>query len=44
MKKNYRSLADIEEEIKNVDIDNFLEFDYGGRYEFARCEGFDGPL
>ena len=44
MKKNYGSLADIEEEIKNVDIDNFLEFDYGGLYEFARCEGCYGPL
>ena len=44
MKKNYGSLADLEEEIKNVDNDDFLEIDYGGRYEFARCEGCDGPL
>ena len=27
-----------------MNIDNFLEFDYGGRYKFARCEGCDGPL
>ena len=44
MKKNYRSVTEIEEEIKNVDIGNFLDFDDDGKYEFAKCEGFFGPL
>ena len=44
LKKNYRSVIDIEEELKNVDLDNFLDFDQNGKYEFARCEGCDGSL
>ena len=44
MKKNYRSASDIEEEFKNVDFGKLLDFDDDGRYEFARCEGCDGPL
>ena len=44
IKKNYRSLAEIEEEIKTVSIDNFLEFNNVGHYEFAKCDGCDGPL
>ena len=27
-----------------MELDNFLDFDSFGRYEFARCEGYDGPL
>ena len=38
MKSNYNSCSDIEEEMKNVVIENFLDFDVSGRYEFARCE------
>ena len=30
---------DIEEEIKNVDLGNFLDFDDDGKYEFTRCKG-----
>ena len=41
IKKNYRSLEDIEGEIKNVNLENFLDFDLNGRYEFAKCEGCD---
>ena len=44
IKKNYRALEEIEAELKNVDLGNFLDFDYEGRYEFAKCEGCDGPL
>ena len=44
MKKNYRNLTDIEEEIKNVDLKNSLKFDLNRRYEFARFEDCDGPL
>ena len=44
MKKIYRSLAEIEKYMNNVDIENFLEFDLNGRYEFARCKGCDGHL
>ena len=44
MKKNDRESGEIEAELKNVDLGNFLNFDYEGRYEFARCEGCDGPL
>ena len=44
IKNNYRALEEIEDELKNVDLGNFLDFDYEGRYEFANCEGCDGPL
>ena len=44
MKKNYRVSEEIEEELKNVDLGNFLDFDDDGRYEFTRYEGCDGPL
>ena len=44
IKKNYRASEDIEEELKNVDLENFLDFNYEGRYDFTRCEGCDGPL
>ena len=44
IKKNYRSLEDIEGEIKSVNLENFLDFDLNGWYEFAKCEGCDGPL
>ena len=27
-----------------MDLENFLDFDLNGRYEFARCEGCDGLL
>ena len=37
MKKNYRPASEIEEELKNVDLGNFLDFDYDGRYDFGRC-------
>ena len=30
--------------MKNVVIENFLDFDLYGRYEIARCEDYNGPL
>lgn len=44
IKKNYGVLQDIEAELKNVELGNFFDFDYKGRYEFAKCEECDGPL
>ena len=42
--KNYGLLTEIEEDIKNMDLENFLEFDLNGRYDFTRCEDCNGPL
>lgn len=44
MKKNYASMDDIAEELKNVGIEKFLDFYASDDYEFARCKGCDGPL
>ena len=44
MKKNYKLYSEIEEEMKNVVLENFLDFDLNGRYEFASCEDCNGPL
>ena len=44
IKSNYKKESEIEEEMKNVVIENFLDFDDNGRYEFARCEDCNGPL
>ena len=44
MKSNYKRESEIEEEMKNVVIENFLDFDDNSRYEFARCEDCNGPM
>ena len=44
MKKNYGAVSEIEEELKNVGIENFLDFNANDAFEFAKCEGCDGPL
>ena len=44
MKNNYKKDGDIAHELRHVDLENFLDFDCNGRYEFARCETCDGPL
>ena len=44
MKKNYGSMDDIEAELKNVGLENFLDFKANDDFEFAKCEGCDGPL
>ena len=38
MKKNCRLWTEIEEDIKNGDLKNYLDFDFNGRYEFTRCK------
>ena len=43
-KKLEDDVREHEEEIKNVDLENFLYFDINGRYEYMRCEGCDGPF
>ena len=44
MKKNYGAVSEIEVELKNVGIENFLDFNANDEFEFAMCEGCDGPL
>ena len=44
MKKNYYPLEDIEAELKNVVLENLLDFNANDDFEFAKCEGCDGPL
>ena len=44
IKKNYGSLNDIGEELKNMGFENFLDFNANDDFEFAKCEGCDGPL
>ena len=41
---NYKSDNDIQKELANVNLDNFLDFDYNGQYEFVRCAYCSGPL
>ena len=41
---NYQRDSLIEKELENVDIENFLEFDYSGNYTFLECEYCAGPL
>ena len=38
IKINYKKESDIEAELKNVNIECYLRFDYGGKYEFKTCE------
>ena len=44
MLKNYKKDAEIEAELENVNIENYLEFNYQGNYEFKECEYCTGPL
>ena len=41
---NYKKVSEIQEELKNVNIENHLEFNYHGEYVFRKCEYCDGPL
>ena len=41
---NYKKIIEIQEELRNVKIDNHLKFDYQGDYKFNKCEYCDGPL
>ena len=40
---NYKRDSDIKTELGNVDIENFVEFDYSGNYTFLECEYCTGP-
>ena len=44
MKMNYKSCSEIEEEMKNVVLENYLDFDVNRKYEFVFCEDCNGPL
>ena len=44
MKSKYKKEGEIKEKMKSLVIENFLDFDDNGRYEFARCEDCNGPL
>ena len=44
MKKNYKSCSQVEEEMKSVKLENFLDFDFNGKYEFASCEDCNGLI
>ena len=41
---NYKKVSEIQEELKNVNIENYLEFNYQGDYVFKKCEYCDGLL
>ena len=41
---NYKKLSEIQEELRNVNIENHLKFNYQGDYVFKKCEYCDGPL
>ena len=43
MKSNYLKEVNIQEELKNVKIENYLEFFGDGRYELYKCSGCFGP-
>ena len=44
IKSNFKKVNEIQEELKNVNIENHLEFNYQGDYVFKKCEYCVGPL
>ena len=38
MKANYKKLADIQNDVKRTELEEFLKFDSGDRYGFFKCE------
>ena len=44
IKENYNKHDDIAKELDNVKLENFLDFDNNGGYEFAHCGTCGGPL
>ena len=44
MKNNYKKIDDITEEVRKSEIEDFLNFDNDGKYEFFKCENCDGPI
>ena len=44
IRSNYKKDSEIEEELKNENIECYLRFDYGGKYEFKTCVYCNGTL
>ena len=44
IKSNYKKVSEIQEELKNVNIENHLEFNYQGDYVFKKYAFCDWPL
>ena len=43
IQSNYLNQVNIQEELRKVKIENYLEFFGDGRYEFYKCSGCFGP-
>ena len=41
---NYKKDSEFQKELQNVNIKCYLKFDYGGKYEFKKCEYCTGLL
>ena len=41
---NYKKDSEIEGELENVNIENYLRFDFNGKYNFKKCAFCNGPL
>ena len=44
MKANYKKLADLQNDIRKTEVDEFLKFDSADRYGFFKCEACGGPI
>ena len=44
IKKNYQSQSEVEEELKHVRLQSFLDFHANDEYTFVWCENCDGPI
>ena len=44
IKKNYQSQNDVEEELKHVGLESFLEFNANNDYTIVWCKNCDGPI
>ena len=44
MKNNYKKLEDISADVKDHGIDEYLDFNNLGRFEFFHCEECTGPM
>ena len=44
IQKNYKLASEIEKELKDVDLENFLDFDGKGGFDFDSCDYCNGPV
>jgi len=44
MRKNYKKADEIARDIETNGLDEYVEFDNVGRYEFYKCGSCDGPI